>query len=88
MECRLFSVRGRVQGVWFRESTRREAVALGITGYAKNMADGSVEVLACGDSAALQRLAEWLEVGPPAARVSLVDWSPADCPPPDSFTTR
>ena len=57
MECRLFSVKGRVQGVWFRESTRREALALGITGYAKNMADRSVEVLACGDSAALQRLA-------------------------------
>ena len=88
MECRLFSVKGRVQGVWFRESTRREALALGITGYAKNMADRSVEVLACGDSAALQRLAEWLEVGPPAANVSQVDWSPADCPPPDSFTTR
>jgi acylphosphatase len=88
MECRLFSVKGRVQGVWFRESTRREAAALGITGYAKNMADRSVEVLACGDSAALQRLAEWLEVGPPAARVSQVDWSPVDCPPPDSFSTR
>jgi acylphosphatase len=88
MECRLFSVKGRVQGVWFRESTRRQAGALGITGYAKNLADGSVEVLACGESAALQRLAEWLEVGPPAARVTRVEWSAADCPPPDSFSTR
>lgn len=88
MECRLFSVKGRVQGVWFRESTRRQAAALGIRGYAKNMADGSVEVLACGESAALQQLAEWLEVGPPAARVTHVDWAAEDCPPPDAFLTR
>jgi acylphosphatase len=87
MECRLYSVTGRVQGVWFRESTRREAAALGITGYAKNMADGSVEVLACGDSAALKRLADWLEVGPPAARVARVECSAAECRPPPSFTT-
>jgi acylphosphatase len=88
MECRLFSVTGRVQGVWFRESTRREAVALGITGYAKNRADGSVEVLACGESGALQRLARWLKVGPPAARVARVDWAATDCDSPASFTTR
>lgn len=87
MECRLYSVTGLVQGVWFRESTRREAAALGITGYAKNMADGSVEVLACGDSAALKRLADWLEVGPPAARVARVECSVAECRPPPSFTT-
>ena len=87
MECRLYTVTGRVQGVWFRESTRREAAALGITGYAKNMADGSVEVLACGDSAALKRLAGWLEVGPPAARVTRVECSAAERSPPPSFTT-
>ena len=88
MECRLFRIEGRVQGVWFRESTRREAAALGITGYAENKADGSVEVLACGDSAALERLAGWLETGPPAARVTTVDGRPADCKPPRSFETR
>jgi len=87
MESRLYRVEGRVQGVWFRESTRREAVALGITGYAQNLSDGSVRVLACGDPAALDRLAEWLRRGPPLARVSRVELigSPDECP--TSFTT-
>ena len=88
MECRRFRIEGRVQGVWFRESTRREARSLGLTGYAENLTDGAVEVLACGESAALDRLAEWLEVGPPAARVTRVEWTAADCKPPRSFTTR
>ena len=87
MTCRRFRIEGRVQGVWFRESTRREAVALGITGYAKNLADGSVEVLACGPSAALKRLTDWLGEGPPMAEVSGIWWSESDCTPPESFTT-
>lgn len=87
MTCRLFRVEGRVQGVWFRESTRREAVALGITGYARNLPDGSVEVLACGAAAALDRLARWLDVGPPMAQVGRVCCSDAECAPPESFTT-
>lgn len=87
MQCRLFRIVGRVQGVWFRESTRREAEALGITGHAKNLPDGSVEVLACGTPAALDRLAGWLGEGPPMARVSSVEWSDADCAPPGAFTT-
>ena len=62
-ECRLFRVEGRVQGVLFRESTRRKAQPLGITGYAKNMQDGSVQVLACGEAGALDQLAKWLEQG-------------------------
>ena len=69
---RLFTVRGRVQGVWFRDSTRREAERLGITGYARNMSDGTVEVLACGDPGALAELQTWLHVGPPMARVTEV----------------
>jgi len=46
---RIYTISGRVQGVWFRDSTRREALKLGITGYAKNLANGDVEVLAEGD---------------------------------------
>lgn len=88
MNCRLFRIEGRVQGVWFRESTRREAEPLGITGYAKNLADGSVEVLACGEPAALDRLADWLRQGPPMARVSTVDSRETECEPPGSFVTR
>lgn len=88
MGCRLFRIEGRVQGVWFRESTRREAESLGITGYARNMNDGSVEVLACGDSDALDRLAAWLKRGPPMAQVTGVDWKDVKADVPDAFFTR
>lgn len=72
-ETRLFTVQGRVQGVWFRDSTRREAERLGITGHAKNCVDGSVEVLACGSAKALDELQAWLGQGPPLASVRSVD---------------
>ena len=64
-----FLVAGLVQGVNFRASTRRRAQELGLTGHAKNLADGRVEVLACGDPLAIARLEAWLREGPPAARV-------------------
>ena len=86
-ECRLFLIEGRVQGVLFRESTRRVAQPLGITGYAKNMADGSVQVLACGEPQALDRLTEWLRQGPPMARVDQLDWIVSSSTCPGSFTT-
>ena len=72
MPCARFIVSGRVQGVFFRASTRTEALRLGLNGYARNVADGSVEVLASGDAAALDELQRWLHVGPPAARVASV----------------
>ena len=72
-EARLFTVHGRVQGVWFRDSTRREAERLGIAGHAINLADGNVEVLAQGAAAALAELEQWLHVGPPVARVTKVE---------------
>ena len=74
---RRFTVHGRVKGVWFRDSTRREAVRLGITGHAINLPDGNVEVLACGDAAAVKELEAWLHQGPPMARVTKVDPAPA-----------
>lgn len=85
--CRRFWVSGRVQGVWFRESTRREADRLGLEGYAVNLPDGRVEVLACGASDALDELAAWLERGPPAAKVSSVRAEDADDDPPGGFRT-
>lgn len=88
MHCRLFRVEGRVQGVWFRESTRREALPLGITGYARNMDDGSVEVLACGEDDALDQLAGWLKQGPPMARVTRLECKSVTADVPDSFFTR
>jgi acylphosphatase len=70
--CARFLVTGRVQGVFFRASTRERAMQLGIAGYAKNLADGSVEVVASGSAEALNELDGWLHHGPPAARVDRV----------------
>jgi acylphosphatase len=66
-------VAGRVQGVFYRASTRSRAESLGVTGHARNLPDGRVEVLACGPSAAVESLCEWLWAGPPAASVTRVD---------------
>ena len=70
--ARLFTIRGRVQGVFFRDSTRREAVALGLTGYAINLPSGDVEILACGDPDTISQLEAWLRRGPPLSRVESV----------------
>ena len=66
-------VSGRVQGVYFRASTRQKAIELGVSGYATNLEDGRVEVLAVGRSAAVESLIEWLFVGPPSAKVGNVE---------------
>ena len=73
-----FIVSGRVQGVFFRASTRIEALRLGVGGHAKNLDDGRVEVVASGDTEVLDALERWLRVGPPSARVDRVDREPAD----------
>jgi len=71
--CTLAWVHGLVQGVGFRYSTQREALKLGLTGYARNMDDGSVEVLACGDAPQVEKLVAWLKAGGPrSARVDKV----------------
>jgi acylphosphatase len=67
------TVHGRVQGVGFRYYTRSMASRLGLRGYVQNLPDGSVRVEAEGGEAGLRRFAEWLETGPPSARVSSVD---------------
>ncbi len=67
-----FFVSGRVQGVFFRASTLRQAQALQVRGYARNLADGRVEVLAVGDTDALRRLELWLQHGPQLAKVESV----------------
>ncbi len=84
--CLLCRVRGRVQGVWFRASTRRMADSLGLTGYARNLPDGSVEVLACGSDGPLEELRAWLWQGPPAAGVNEVECVPAQLTPPGEFS--
>jgi acylphosphatase len=73
-----FTVSGVVQGVFFRASARVEALRLGLRGHARNLADGSVEVLACGDASALDALEAWLQHGPPLARVERVQRGAVD----------
>jgi len=63
-------VSGRVQGVFYRASTQEQAEILGIVGYAKNLPDRRVEVLACGTENALQALQAWLWQGPRHAEVT------------------
>ncbi len=70
MGCSRFYVSGRVQGVFFRVSTRDRARALGLAGEVKNLPDGRVAVTARGPEAALASLQEWLREGPPQAVVS------------------
>lgn len=71
--CVICWVHGRVQGVGFRYSTQQEAQCLGLTGYARNMDDGSVEVVACGESGKVEQLLAWLKAGGPrSARVERV----------------
>jgi acylphosphatase len=72
MPCAKFIVSGKVQGVFFRASVRTQAQELGLSGYAKNLPNGDVEVLASGTGAALDALERWLRVGPPAAQVASV----------------
>lgn len=72
MACARFLVTGRVQGVFFRASTREQALRLGLSGYAKNLDDGRVEVVASGSDGALVEFEDWLNEGPPSARVESV----------------
>lgn len=65
-------VTGRVQGVSFRAYTAREAKRLGLCGWVANRADGSVEIVAEGDSSAVAELVAWAQHGPPLARVDSV----------------
>ncbi|KAA0695894.1 acylphosphatase [Halopseudomonas laoshanensis] len=66
-------VRGQVQGVGFRQATVRQANKLGISGWVRNLPDGSVEVMLCGEEPALEAMTAWLRTGPDAASVDAVE---------------
>ncbi len=68
--CMHYYVSGKVQGVWFRASTKEQADQLGLTGWVRNLPNGEVEVLACGDKESLAKLHTWLKTGPRLAEVT------------------
>ncbi|MFO8155873.1 MAG: acylphosphatase [Pseudomonadota bacterium] len=88
IDCRRCRVGGRVQGVFYRASTGEQARRLGLTGHARNLPDGTVEVLMCGPETACDELESWLWQGPRMARVDSVECeSVALDEPPSGFTT-
>ena len=73
MTCRHYYISGKVQGVFYRASTEEVALSLGLAGWVRNMPDGRVEVVACGNEAQLAKLESWFYQGPPMSRVDNVD---------------
>lgn len=71
-------IHGRVQGVFFRDSMRREAQRLGVAGWVRNCSDGSVEAVVHGPGAAVDAIVRWSHRGPPHAEVSQVVTEPAE----------
>ena len=72
MKAVRLKISGKVQGVFFRESTKQRARELGVSGWVKNLPDGTVEALAQGDDKAVEQLIAYVHHGPPAARVTSV----------------
>lgn len=75
---RNLKIHGRVQGVWYRESMRREAEMHGVAGWVRNCTDGTVEAHVEGAPEAVEAIVAWCRRGPPAARVSNVETVPSD----------
>lgn len=73
MICRRYLVSGRVQGVFYRASAQRYAQSMGLSGWVRNLRDGRVELLACGEASVLAELEKWLEIGPEYAKVTNIE---------------
>lgn len=81
-------VAGRVQGVWYRATASREAARLGLDGWAKNLPDGRVEVVAAGPHAPVAEFCGWLWSGPSGAKVNSVTVEECEEPVPVGFSVR
>jgi acylphosphatase len=73
--CVRFTISGLVQGVWYRATAQQKAIELGLTGWARNLKDGNVELVACGNAMDIKKLEDWLWQGPPKARVENVSFN-------------
>lgn len=82
------AIRGHVQGVGFRYSLYEEARRLGLSGWVRNRRDGSVEAVVQGSAAAVEAMHRWAMRGPPAARVTGVEATPAADEPLEAFEMR
>lgn len=76
MPCLHLRISGRVQGVWFRESMRQEAQKQGATGWVRNLPDGRVEAMVCGEPRVLDKMLKWVKRGPPLAKVAEIEADP------------
>ncbi|MYM58465.1 acylphosphatase [Vibrio sp. OCN044] len=72
-ECKRFLISGCVQGVGFRYHTSQQAMKFGLTGYAKNLTNGQVEVVICGHSQKMVEMEQWLQNGPKTSSVESVE---------------
>ena len=73
MACEHYYISGRVQGVFYRANAYEVAQSLNLTGWVKNLPDGRVEAVACGNIEQLATLKAWLKKGPPMAKVQQVE---------------
>jgi len=71
--CHRYLISGRVQGVFYRASAHQQATRLGLNGWVRNLMDGRVELLACGEISQLEQLHKWLETGPDDAKVTNIE---------------
>jgi acylphosphatase len=79
-KCASVIISGKVQGVFFRAETQRAALRIGVTGWVRNLADGTVQALFEGSQEKLDRIIEWCRTGPPRSRVADVHVSWEDEP--------
>lgn len=86
--ARHYLIAGRVQGVWYRRTCQERAVRLGLVGWVRNLRDGRVEAVACGDENGLSEFENWLWQGPPRARVDTVQINATTVPGMTAFETR
>jgi len=87
-QCRHFFITGRVQGVWFRAMTQGIARDMDLAGWVKNVADGRVEVIACGEFDRLEAFEKWLWQGPEHASVREVTTKDIDWMNFEAFSVR